>query len=343
MEKTSEKTPISSRPDSDPAQETPKANKLAPKSRPGLNISSAISYNTRSRTSFSKFDAQVKSLLGTNSDWNTAEFANAVYDWQEANGLTGNQADGKLGPITGSKMAELHANLFTGFEAKDFYMAGKDTTPRKAVLGLSDDVARIQKRLTATDIPMWLVLGWIQAESGGRMNDLTTSAGFSEVGLFQISAGEAKRLGVDTERVLVDLDYSIESGLNLIRMRQSDIDNILPKYPTLSGAFARGSDMYWRLVMLAFSAGHASVNQYLSVMSSQNFVPRSWGDFLTWASKNQIGFRRNPLKWSTHVERAFQIGQNAVQQLGAAVQHKVATRVKNAKRRARLVVLGKLL
>lgn len=93
-----------------------KPNELKPATAPqklptDFNPSTAVSYNTRSEETFKTHEADIKKILGTAADWKSPEFAQAVYDWQKSNGLTGKWVDGKFGPLTMSTMTKLNPEL----------------------------------------------------------------------------------------------------------------------------------------------------------------------------------------------------------------------------------------
>lgn len=93
-------------------------NMLAPDSKSAqpaatteFNLPGAISYNTRSEETFKLHEDKIKQLLGATADWKSAEFAQAVYNWQKTHGLAGKLVDGKFGPLTMSELIKTDPTL----------------------------------------------------------------------------------------------------------------------------------------------------------------------------------------------------------------------------------------
>jgi monoamine oxidase len=93
------------------------------------------------------------------------------------------------------------------------------------------------------DIPREFLLGWMAAESDGRISTVST---LGERGYFQImwQSGEAKeQLGLTREaflRLSTDREFSVEKGIQLAETYRQ---HFLRKYPALPD----GSDLLWRL------------------------------------------------------------------------------------------------
>jgi monoamine oxidase len=92
-------------------------------------------------------------------------------------------------------------------------------------------------------IPREFLLGWIAAESDGRISTVST---LGERGYFQImwQSGEAKeQLGLTRDaflRLSTDREFSVEKGVQLAKTYRQ---HFLQKYPTVPD----GSDLLWRL------------------------------------------------------------------------------------------------
>ena len=312
-----------------------------PVSQPAFNVQAAVAYNTKSEQYFKNYASDVKRVLGTSADWKSEEFATAVHDWQQKNGFSGNWVDGKFGPATMSKLSKLDSALAKNYDAyapwKTKHMNEK---PYGRVASLASEVDRVRKQMGATDIPLNMLMGWIQVESGGKLNNLTTSAGFREAGLFQISEDEAKAIGADQDKIMQDQDYAISTGIQLARHHADRADQVLQKYPNMQQVFPKGSDMYWRLAMLGFSAGDGTVSKLVANMANSGEVFKSWDDVMAYAASNPSGYKHSPIKWTYHINRAFNLGN---QMTGG--QERVArlnARIKNAKIMARKLILDGL-
>lgn len=309
---------------------------------PAFNETAAIAYNTKSQSYFKNYADDIKRVLGTSADWTSKEFAQAVYEWQKNNGLTGKWIDGKFGPVTMGKMVKVDSTLAKKYDVysplKEKHM---NERPYKKVVSLISDVNRIRNEMGATNIPLNMLMGWIQVESGGRLHNLTTSAGIREAGLFQISDAEAKAIGADQDRIMQDKEYAIRTGIQLAQHHAENLDRMLSKYPNVSRSFSKGSDLYWRMVMMCFSAGTGTVNQFLANMEANGEQPNSWDDVMRFAATHPGGYRHSPIKWSYHINRAFSLGNQMVSH-GAIANVKVLKRIKEARRAARKLVLDDL-
>lgn len=303
-----------------------------------FNMDKAIQYNSKSKNVFAQWSDDIHRILGTSADWSSPEFAQAVYDWQQKNGLVGKLTDAMLGPITLQKMAEVDSELGAKYKPRALYGAGKSTQPTKKILALKDKFIAASEK---SGIPTWLLAGWSDVESAGHWDDITLSKQQGkEVGLFQVSQKEADRLGIDIDSITQSEDASIDAGIKLIKMREGDANKVLSAFPSLQNAFTQGSDLYWHLVMFCFSAGEGTAHEVLALMAKNNFVPKNWDDFTTFVETHARELHRGlyATKWAVHVARAEQVGQNAVNS-GAAMAHKKNIRIKNAKLKARKIAL----
>jgi hypothetical protein len=324
MFKLSQRTEIPPLPDV-----LPTSNNTAPQ----FNIDAAVAYNTKSEQYFKKYEADIKRILNTSAEWNSPEFAKATYDWQQKNGFSGKWVDGKLGPHTVGKMAENDPALKNSYDAyaveRNKHMGEKLSNN---VLSLKDDVERIRNEMGANDIPISMLMGWIQVESGGRLNEVAHGAG-KETGLFQISEGEAKSIGADQDKMMTDRDYAIKTGIELARYHEQNLA------PIITQMFPKDSDMYWRLVFMGFVNGEGAVRSLVEKLKASGQTINNWDDVMKWAQYNSPYIAgHSTAKWLPHVDRAFN--------LGAQVENKpvmafnVNMRIKNAKRKARALIMA---
>ena len=284
-----------------------------------FNVSEAMKYNTKSSKILNQFKDKINNILHNTDEWNTENFANTIYNWQKSNGIGGHQLDGKLGPVTMNQMAQKDAELNKTYKPYFFYMNAKPVEmPNKQVLSLKKQLNDIS---ISTGIPLAMLIGWIQVESGGNNGNNTMSAGFREAGLFQISQTEADRLKINLDKVVNDLEYSLRSGARLIKAHARDVDKSLALLTNISSGIQRGSDFYWRLVMFTFSAGEGTTLEVLTLMNKYKFVPKTWMDLIMFISSHPNELRKKffATKWAAHVDRAFNIGYMAVNELNKTV------------------------
>jgi hypothetical protein len=307
--------------------------------QPSFDVQAATIYNTKTESYFKNYDDDIKRVLNTTSSWTSPEFAKAVYEWQKNNGLTGKWIDGKFGVVTMGKMAQVDSSVGNKYDPYAIHkQLHANDKPYQRVVSLTQEVERIRNDMGATDIPLPLLMGWIQVESGGKLNNLTTSAGIREAGLFQISDEEARTIGVDQDKVMEDQEYAIRSGIQLIRHHEGNVEQALSKYPNMQQVFKKDNDMYWKLVMFSFSAGPGTMERLIANMNDSNYAPNSWDDVMKFAALNPAGYKHSPMKWSYHVNRAFNLGNQITGQDRQAYS-KIHMRIKRAKRKAKLLVI----
>jgi hypothetical protein len=144
----------------------------------------------------------------------------------------------------------------------------------------------------SSDAPVDYVLDWIRGESGGNRCNLTQSAGFPEVGLFQLDPGNAAAAGTD--------HATLRSGCNGQQdVSGSDSDrrtamatgiayiNELKKR-TKAKLAAVGSPSwpetdpgFWALLRLQFSAGEGATTQWLATAAQAlGRGPANWDEFI---------------------------------------------------------------
>lgn len=140
--------------------------------------------------------------------------------------------------------------------------------------------------------PTDYLLDWIRTESGGNRCNLTTSAGFPEVGLFQLDPGNAATAGTSHEVLRrgcsgqQDVDPSDE---NLDTAMQTGVDYVnRVKAATHARLRDVGTDWeesdpgFWALVRLTFSAGTGAVTSWLrTAAQSLGRGPIDWDEFVS--------------------------------------------------------------
>lgn len=309
--------------------------------KPAFDVQGAITYNTKSEQYFKKYEPDIKRVLGTSADWKSEDFAKAVFDWQQKNGFTGHWVDGKFGPATMGKVSQIDPTLSKAYDA---YAPWKDQhtneKPYKRVQNLTADVDRIRREMGATDIPLNMLMGWIQVESGGNINSRGL-ASLDERGLFQVSRDEANAIGANHDEIGSNQDASIRAGINLARYHANNVDKMLTKYPRMASIFGKGTELYWHLVLFSFSAGAGTAEALIARMEQSGAQISSWDDVMKFAAANPHGFKHSPIKWSYHVNRAFNIGDQIAGK-PAVANIRTELRVKLAAIQARKLILGGL-
>ena len=115
------------------------------------------------------------------------------------------------------------------------------------------------------DIPLVFLLGWIATESGGFVDVVTH---LDERGFFQIMKSESAMLRLDHPRLSTDPEYSMRSGIQLVRFYAGVVRK---RYPE----FTPGTELFWRMIKLLHAMGMGTAAALLSSMR-QNNVPMTW-------------------------------------------------------------------
>lgn len=164
----------------------------------------------------------------------------------------------------------------------------------------------IAKVASGSDIPLAMLLGHVQSESGGRPNDKTK---LDERGLFQIHPGTSKEMGFDHSRMF-DPNYNIWAGIEMFKRMA---DKLQREYRQL---FPIRNDFFWRVVRFEFSIGSGAARQILRTMAAEKFQPRSWEQFAAYLTTNRKRLlsltKHDPVKWAGMVDRVFATGQKLI-------------------------------
>lgn len=89
--------------------------------------------------------------------------------------------------------------------------------------------------LYAGEIPLYVLLGWISVESGGRLEGPTS---IGELGYFQLHPEESQSLRLDHPRLRTDPDYSVWGGIQLVRWKAAGAQQ---------RGFPEGTELFWRV------------------------------------------------------------------------------------------------
>ncbi|MGH7177013.1 MAG: hypothetical protein ACREJC_06520 [Tepidisphaeraceae bacterium] len=141
------------------------------------------------------------------------------------------------------------------------------------------------------DAPTNYLLDWIRGESGGNRCNITTSAGFPEVGLFQLDPGNAKSGGVDHDTLRLgcsgstDVDPSPENQYVAMATGVSYI-NYLKKLAhqrlrAIGTDWDENDPGFWSFVRYHFSAGSGAAQSALSrATTALGRAPTSWNEIV---------------------------------------------------------------
>lgn len=152
----------------------------------------------------------------------------------------------------------------------------------------------------SSQIPLGLLVGWIAAESGGRLDERTK---YDERGYFQLMPAESKSLGIDHQRLSTDSTYSINAGLLLIGKYMHVVDGL--------DVATRGSSYYWKLVKLAHTMGSGALAIIIAGAKAVG-AAGSWDALERHAIDNEDKYlhstKHSPSKWFPLVDKVVQIG-----------------------------------
>ncbi len=142
----------------------------------------------------------------------------------------------------------------------------------------------------SSDAPTDYLLDWIRTESGGNRCDLTTSAGFPEVGLFQLDPSNAAAAGTDHTTLRQGCNGNQDVGSEgdrrtamatgvayvneLKRRTKTKLEAVGSSWPETDPGF-------WAFVRLQFSAGEGAAKHWLSLATQAlGRGPANWAEFV---------------------------------------------------------------
>lgn len=159
-----------------------------------------------------------------------------------------------------------------------------------------------------SDIPLHFLLGWIAVESAGKIDVITKK--LNERGYFQIHPDESKTLRLDHQRLSVNPDYSVKSGIQLVRHYGKVAQNRYKlKY---------GTDLFWHIVkLLHWLPG--GVDVILKDMRERGIEPTTWEELKQYVIVNRESIRQrikrehkrswDPMQGITNVDKVFSQGR----------------------------------
>jgi hypothetical protein len=162
------------------------------------------------------------------------------------------------------------------------------------------------------DIPLEFLLGWIDVESGADIGIVTQ---LNERGYFQIHPDESKTLRLDHGRLTTDPEYSISSGIKLVKSRAQRAQQL---------GFTYGTDLFWHVVKLLHWLPKG-VQVILAHMRQHGFTPATWAEFKLYVENNLSDLRRSiggkpgggwdPVRGIHNVEEVFKRGKQFAAEL----------------------------
>ena len=227
------------------------------------------------------------------------DFAAAVARWQRAKGLP---ADGVLGPQTYARL--------TGRSP-----AGGGTSASSP--GWVASLTPLLERYRG-DIPLDFLIGWVKVESGG---DIKSHTSLDERGYFQIHPEESKTLRLNHQLLDVDPDYSVQSGIRLIRHYMQRVQNQLKVAP--------GTDLFWHMVKFQHT-GIGYVQVILDAMRADGVSPSSWEAIRSYVKENTARLRRHrlfakrdPNTLTRNVDELFEWGRKLAPRQGGGASREL--------------------
>jgi hypothetical protein len=142
----------------------------------------------------------------------------------------------------------------------------------------------------AADAPTDFLLDWIAKESGGNRCNLTTSAGFPEVGLLQLDPGNMARAGTDQATLRSGCYGQTDNGTadDQITAMSTGVDyvNALKalahqKLSSVGVDWDESTADFWSLVRLLHAAGESAADSWLGIaVANLGRGPQSWDEFI---------------------------------------------------------------
>jgi len=277
----------------------------------GKSLNYAVLSNRRYKAmlGWDKYEQDIGRLLGfPNSSPTETLFAQSVARWQAQNGLR--KADGMVGPITWARM-----RIALGLPQPTTPFSGGGAVPipsRSKTPAWVRQLVPLLNRYRG-DIPLYFLLGWINVESGGRIEEITR---YNERGYFQLHPGESQKLLVDHPRLSTDPDYSIKAGIKLVRDRAAQAKRL---------GFPEGTELFWRATKWRHWVPGA-VDVIVGDMRKAGVEPASWDVIKQYVSANRsrimvlirarFGKTWDPMAGFANVDKTIQSGRQLAAALG---------------------------
>lgn len=142
----------------------------------------------------------------------------------------------------------------------------------------------------SSDAPTDYLLDWIRGESGGNRCNLTQSAGFPEVGLFQLDPGNMATAGTDMATLRQGCNGQQDTGGSEGDRRTAMATGVAyvnelkkrakAKLAAVGSNWSESDPGFWALVRLQFSAGEGATVQWLAnATQALGRGPANWDEF----------------------------------------------------------------
>jgi hypothetical protein len=147
------------------------------------------------------------------------------------------------------------------------------------------------------DIPLEILLGWAQLESGRQLGSSTS---LCERGYFQVHPGNSVDLKLNHDLIGTDKDYSVRAGIALVNQCRRAIAAL--NIPS-------GSELYWRLVKLSHWIP-SGPRKLFALMRQNGVEPQDWETIQAFVQQNdealKIHFKgRRPSQGIRNVDTMF--------------------------------------
>jgi hypothetical protein len=158
-----------------------------------------------------------------------------------------------------------------------------------------EDLRPIAEAFVA-DAPADFLLDWIQKESNGNRCNFTTSAGFPEVGLFQLDPGNMAMAGTDQATLRSGCDGQVDNGTadDLITAMSTGVDyvNALKalahqKLDSVGVDWDESTADFWSLVRFEHANGLAAADGLLArAANNLGRGPTGWDELIANGGRN---------------------------------------------------------
>jgi hypothetical protein len=161
------------------------------------------------------------------------------------------------------------------------------------------------------DVPLDFLLGWVDVESGGRIDVVT---GLDERGFFQVHPAESRDHQLQHQRLTSNPQYSVQAGLQLV---QSYVALARKRYPWIPF----GSGLFWRVVKLQHAMGSGLTRAMFAEMRKRGIPTDNWQAIkafeVTDAAKRLHPLLRvRPGRFGHNVDEVFARGARIARSLG---------------------------